>query len=128
MGFLFILINESCCWGLNPGPRPYQGSALPLSYSSRFISLPEAGDGNRTHVACLEGRCSTIELHPQSLYWAGRDSNPRRTKSARFTVWCNWPLCHLPVSPTRPLPDGRGSLSQAPHQTLPPARPRLPRG
>ena len=24
----------SCCWGLNPGPLPYQGSALPLSYSS----------------------------------------------------------------------------------------------
>lgn len=22
-----------------------------------------AGDGNRTRVACLEGRCSTIELH-----------------------------------------------------------------
>ena len=24
-----------------------------------------AGDGNRTRVACLEGRGSTIELHPQ---------------------------------------------------------------
>ena len=24
-----------------------------------------AGDGNRTHVACLEGRYSTIELHPR---------------------------------------------------------------
>ena len=29
------LPTESCCWGLNPGPRPYQGRALPLSYSSR---------------------------------------------------------------------------------------------
>jgi hypothetical protein len=26
---------------------------------------PRAGDGNRTHVACLEGRYSTIELHPR---------------------------------------------------------------
>ena len=24
---------------------------------------PGAGDGNRTRVSCLEGRCSTIELH-----------------------------------------------------------------
>ena len=28
-------------------------------------SSPRAGDGNRTHVACLEGRYSTIELHPR---------------------------------------------------------------
>ena len=29
-----------------------------------LVSLsPGAGDGNRTRVACLEGRCSTIELH-----------------------------------------------------------------
>ena len=27
--------------------------------------LPQAGDGNRTHVSSLEGWCSTIELHPQ---------------------------------------------------------------
>ena len=37
--------------------------------SSRAIprrsSEPRAGDGNRTHVACLEGRGSTIELHPR---------------------------------------------------------------
>ena len=26
-----------------------------------------AGDGNRTHVASLEGWSSTIELHPQPL-------------------------------------------------------------
>src|SRR5699024_11922244 len=28
-------------------------------------NLPQAGDGNRTHVSSLEGWCSTIELHPQ---------------------------------------------------------------
>jgi hypothetical protein len=31
-----------------------------------------AGDGNRTHVASLEGWSSTIELHPH----AGLDTNP----------------------------------------------------
>ena len=31
----------SCCWDLNPGPLPYQGSALPLSYSSMLRSSPE---------------------------------------------------------------------------------------
>src|SRR5262249_39595563 len=30
--------TQSCCWGLNPGPRPYQGRALPLSYSSACSS------------------------------------------------------------------------------------------
>ena len=73
--------SESCFWGLNPGPRPYQGRALPLSYSSTpFIramrghpgfvhaarfKVPIAGEGNRTLVTCLEGRSSTIELHPR---------------------------------------------------------------
>ncbi len=97
---------QSCRWDLNPGPRPYQGRALPTEprqrvsnrsfkttsepvvlprviSSFRIVSQPvrrpsnpasrlpvprqtaiRAGDGNRTHVACLEGRYSTIELHP----------------------------------------------------------------
>ena len=87
---------ESCRWDLNPGPRPYQGRALPteprqhvlednprgLVLSSapaprvltrvppRFVrhsASGRAGDGNRTHVVCLEGRYSTIELHPRRL-------------------------------------------------------------
>lgn len=34
--------------------------------TDRGLQTPEkAGDGNRTHVACLEGRYSTIELHPR---------------------------------------------------------------
>ena len=39
-----------------------------------------AGDGNRTHVAGLEGQNSTIELHPQKVKQklsGRRDSNPR---------------------------------------------------
>src|SRR5207249_10458671 len=39
-GFLeFGSSSKSCCWGLNPGPRPYQGRALPLSYSSLSAQL-----------------------------------------------------------------------------------------
>ena len=34
---------------------------------SIIICKWKAGDGNRTHVSSLEGWCSTIELHPQSL-------------------------------------------------------------
>lgn len=42
-----------------------------------------AGDGNRTHVASLEGWNSTIELHPRTelerhLQWREQDSNLRR--------------------------------------------------
>lgn len=44
-----------------------------LSYSSQIRQRTKptqtqirAGEGNRTLVACLEGRSSTIELHPQS--------------------------------------------------------------
>ncbi len=113
---------ESCHWDSNPGPRPYQGRALPTEpwqrdfvrsravqgsfglvwegFAARQLGCvrdgafelagsrstpgsrpgpaplrsshrgavrrpPRAGDGNRTHVACLEGRGSTIELHPR---------------------------------------------------------------
>ena len=70
-----------------------------------------AGDGNRTHIASLEGWNSTIELHPHSvnqldplrcqilcrLFEAGRDSEalvegvgfePTKTYVGRFTVCC----------------------------------------
>src|SRR5438270_12643316 len=69
-------LTESCCWDLNPGPRPYQGRALPAELQQRGPSSrpallnkhpPGAGEGNRTLVACLEGRCSTIELHPRNV-------------------------------------------------------------
>ncbi len=90
---------ESCRWDLNPGPRPYQGRALPTEPrqhgSDRMSRLstrrptfrlpaassaspPRAGDGNRTHVACLEGRYSTIELHPRGTSSRSRVSNNGR--------------------------------------------------
>src|SRR6266702_2784618 len=46
-----------------------KSSQTKTSLSSNHLSEPTgsaagAGDGNRTHVASLEGWCSTIELHP----------------------------------------------------------------
>src|SRR5262249_23671035 len=43
--------------------------------------------------------CGVVLDHRVGAEWVGRDSNPRRTQSARFTVWCHWPLGHLPSSP-----------------------------
>src|SRR5260370_39447577 len=60
--------HQSCCWGLNPGPRPYQGRALPLSYSStlRESTLRERATGLEPATSSLEGWSSTIELHPRA--------------------------------------------------------------
>jgi hypothetical protein len=41
-----------------------------------------AGDGNRTHVACLEGRYSTIELHPP-----GRSESSRGDRTGHGSRW-----------------------------------------
>ena len=71
--------------GLNRKPSPYEGDALtnwatepcggrcetrtPLPAPKAGVQTLTlhppygAGDGNRTRVSCLEGRCSTIELH-----------------------------------------------------------------
>src|SRR3954447_839415 len=48
-----------------PRPRDDRGGGRPS------CQAPRAGDGNRPHVACLEGRYSTIELHPPD-YGRGR--------------------------------------------------------
>ncbi len=48
-----------------------------------------AGDGNRTHVASLEGWNSTIELHPHKIIWSWREesnSQPADYKSAALPV------------------------------------------
>ena len=97
------LLN-SCCWDLNPGPLPYQGSALPLSYSSvvELFREPQSGWGE-SNSHSLRGRqvlchwaTPAWQIILQKSQWVGRDSNPRRTKSDRFTVCCHWPLGHLP--------------------------------
>ncbi len=51
-----------CQEGLEPPTLGLEGRcSIQLSYWHTF----GAGDGNRTHVAGLEGQNSTIELHPQ---------------------------------------------------------------
>ena len=138
---------KSCRWDLNPGPRPYQGRALPTeprqhcferlddpvgdrSASNSHAHLsgprppsPRAGDGNRTHVACLEGRYSTIELHPRdppgrdaagraerrrrSGHWLGRRSARRLASDpGRFSRPVSRPSC-VPRSRLRPDTDPR---------------------
>src|ERR1700758_3823336 len=96
---------KSCRWDLNPGPRPYQGRALPTEprQRPRWLSAPsigpaagppasEAGDGNRTHVACLEGRYSTTELHPREF-----PALPSGT-AGEIPPWPPTMLdCHLPA-------------------------------
>jgi hypothetical protein len=51
--------------GLEPETYCLEGScSIQLSYE-RITETVGASDGNRTHVASLEGWNSTIELHPQ---------------------------------------------------------------
>lgn len=45
----YIILEWSFGWGLNPGPPPYHGGALPLSYQSRRL-----GRRNRTLVAVIQ--------------------------------------------------------------------------
>jgi hypothetical protein len=40
-------------------------SRLPTVQGTLVSGCERAGDGNRTRIADLEGRCSTTELHPQ---------------------------------------------------------------
>ncbi len=52
----------------------------PMLYPAELLAHIGAGDGNRTHVAGLEGQNSTIELHPlirKKEVSGWRDSNPR---------------------------------------------------
>ncbi len=52
--------------GIEPTQPAWKAGALPLSHTRIKNNLLKcgAGDGNRTHVAGLGSRCSTIELHP----------------------------------------------------------------
>ena len=59
-----IFKKTMCQEGLEPPTLGLEGRcSIQLSYWHAF----GAGDGNRTHVAGLEGQNSTIELHPQHL-------------------------------------------------------------
>ena len=52
-------------------------------YSLGGYGHPGAGDGNRTRVACLEGRSSTIELH-RRIVAPGRNVAASRSGTSRF--------------------------------------------
>lgn len=61
----------------------------PASASFATPASDGAGDGNRTHVASLEGWSSTIELHPQRAKWSWREdlnSQPADYKSAALPI------------------------------------------
>ena len=68
---------------------------IPFSKGSPYF-YGKAGDGNRTHVSSLEGWCSTIELHPQSLSgWQDSNLRPPGPKPGALAK-----LSHTPAFPT----------------------------
>ena len=85
--------EKSCYRDLNSGPLPYQGSALPLSYNSKWSGKR---DSNPRPPAWKASALST-ELFPQR--WVGKDGfEPPKAKASRFTVCPIWPLWNLPVT------------------------------
>ena len=83
--------EKSCYRDLNSGPLPYQGSALPLSYNSKWSGKR---DSNPRPPAWKASALST-ELFPQR--WVGKDGfEPPKAKASRFTVCPIWPLWNLP--------------------------------
>ena len=92
----------SCYRDLNPGPLPYQGSALPLSYNSR---KKRAEDGAQTRDPQL-GRLMLYQLSyfrkkPKTFQvlrmWAKMDSNHRSRKTADLQ---SAPFGHSGICPT----------------------------
>src|SRR5262245_41185874 len=84
----------------------------------------KAGDGNRTHVACLEGRYSTIELHPHSVSIlipaSHGTSEPEGRPAARTRS--RPPARHPDRAPIRSMP-GAGDMGGAgfePAKAVPP--------
>src|SRR5438445_12423688 len=60
-----------------------------------------AGDGNRTHVASLEGWSSTIELHPRRSVESLTDQDaPCKEEFSNPKQWGRRPACHGGVSPS----------------------------
>src|SRR5215210_9496314 len=76
-----IRTSERRSWRAQDGPRVREPMRSPpvASGTPRDLAPPgEADDGSRTRVTGLEGRCSTIELHP-------RGESPRRLRDADST-------------------------------------------
>ena len=68
------------------------------SFVAVFSLRPRAGDGNRTHAACLEGRGSTTELHPRAIQ--SRPDPPATGASGIRSAMCS-PLSSPSVDPIR---------------------------
>ena len=90
----------SCYRDLNPGPLPYQGSALPLSYNSK---KKRAEDGAQTRDPQL-GRLMLYQLSYFRILAkvvtliVGKDGfEPPKSHDSRFTVCPIWPLWYLPL-------------------------------
>ena len=91
----------SCYRDLNPGPLPYQGSALPLSYNSKKKKSgrrgsnprPSAWKANALSTELLPQRPKTFQVSKS----VGKDGfEPPKSKDSRFTVCPIWPLWYLP--------------------------------
>src|SRR5476649_2741881 len=77
------LFRSNFAFAISPLSLPKNRHKQRLPYEVANPSKPAAnevgaGDGNRTHVASLEGWCSTIELHPPGTR-ALRNSPPTTT-------------------------------------------------
>ena len=80
--------------GFEPRTHALEGRcSIQLSYAPIFF-FTGAGEGDRTLTAGLEGRNSTIELHPHIILFFGGGWWIRTTESIanRFTVCPLWPL------------------------------------
>ena len=75
-------LRESCRWDLNPGPRPYQGRALPTEPRQRVFLLGLGGGAGLS-----------------SLSWVG-ESRPERVMGIEPTLPA-WKAGTLPLSYTR---------------------------
>ena len=90
----------SRCRDLNSGPLPYQGSALPLSYTGKNKSgrrgsnpRPSAWKANALSTELLPQKPKTFQVSKS----VGKDGfEPPKSKDSRFTVCPIWPLWYLP--------------------------------
>ena len=92
----------SCYRDLNPGPLPYQGSALPLSYNSKKKKSGRRGSNPRP--SAWKANALSTELLPQKpktfqvlRMWAKMDSNHRSRKTADLQ---SAPFGHSGICPT----------------------------
>src|SRR3954447_20566553 len=92
--------------------RAYDG--YPRARAGSRAWLPgRAGDGDRTHIIGLEGRCSTIELRPQRLNRSAAGTPSERRKHVQRLSWDHRLLVTL-LQPGRELlvVDGDGTAAR----------------